>query len=415
MSHPEKTRVLFLNRSYWPDTEATGQLLTELCEGLAKDFDVHVLAGRPNATAGEVSWKGVHQRNGVTIHRVEHSAFPKSNMFLKGLNLISFAVAGRHQILKLPIPHVVVFETDPFLLPFVADRLHARHAVPMVGYLQDIYPDVAVALGKIRDSLLVRTLRKKLFEVYRRCTRMVVLSSDMQKLLLTSGIAQDRIDVIPNWADAERIHPIPRDENIFLRREGLLDRFVVMYSGNLGLTQRLEDFVEAARLLKGMDHIEFVFIGRGARKAVLQKLVHSSRLKNVRFLDYVPQEELAHSLSAADLHLVPLASKLTGCLMPSKLYGILAAGRPYLTNAADNSELYRITAAYRIGLTVEANSPEQIADALRSASQSRDVLNQMGKRGRDLAETCFTRSASTTAFQKVLENAVKEHKEVTRC
>ena len=159
---------------------------------------------------------------------------------------------------------------------------------------------------------------------------MIVLSSDMRQLLVDSGISVEKTCVIPNWADTESICPVDRD-NVFLQRHSLDGKFVVMYSGNLGLTQRLEDFVEAAALLQGESDVHFVFIGQGARRADLERQVKDLALANVSFFDYQPVEELAHSLSAADLHLIPLNKDLSRCLMPSKLYGILAAGRPYLT------------------------------------------------------------------------------------
>lgn len=398
-----KPRVLFLNRSYWPDNEATGQLLTALCEGLADDFDVHVLAGQPNATQqADADWQQQTVRNGVTIHRVQHSQFPKRSMLLKALNFVSFVLACRRKILTLPRPDIVVFETDPFLLPFVANRLQRKTRCRMVGYLQDIYPDVAVALRKVRNSWLIRRLRKRLFDIYARCDRMVVLSTDMKQLLLDGGISEGRIRIIPNWADTEAIKPIPHDENPFRKQHNLQDRFVVMYSGNLGLTQRLEDFVEAAALLQDQPEIVFLLIGRGARKDDLQRKVAELGLTNVRFLDYQPLEQLAESLSAADLHLIPLTAELSRCLMPSKLYGILAAGRPYLTNAPETSELYQITTEHACGLVVPARSPAAIADAVYSACDKTTTLQQKGTAARRLAESQYTKLKAIQSFSNLL-------------
>ncbi|MEO2014931.1 MAG: hypothetical protein ABGZ53_11225, partial [Fuerstiella sp.] len=164
-----RPRILFLNRSYWPDTEATGQLLTVLCEGLTEQFDVHVLAGQPNVSFTDSDWDKVDERNGVTIHRVQHTTFSKKSMLGKAVNFLSFVRACRKQIPSLPQPDIVVFETDPFLLPFVADRFRRHSGCRMMGYLQDIYPDVAVALGKVSNNWAIRRLRKSLFDIYRRC------------------------------------------------------------------------------------------------------------------------------------------------------------------------------------------------------------------------------------------------------
>lgn len=402
MNNSAKPRILFLNRSYWPDTEATGQLLTALCEGLADQFDVHVMAGQPNVNSSQSDWQNVTTRNGVTIHRVQHTTLSKRNMVLKGVNFLSYVRACRKQIRNVPEPDVVVFETDPFLLPFVADGFQKYCNCQLVGYLQDIYPDVAVALGKVKNNWAIKRLRRRMFEVYGRCRRMIVLSNDMKQLLLDGGIREDRISIIPNWADTDKIAPVAPSENRFLKAHGLQDKFIAMYSGNLGLTQRLEEFVEAARLLRDETDIQFVFIGRGARRANLERQVESLNLQNVLFCDYQPLEELSHSLSAADLHLIPLTAELSRCLMPSKLYGILAAGRPYLTNAPADSELYQLTESHNVGLTVEAGSAERIAQSIRAASRDRSTLQQMGKSARLLAESRYTRSHSVTAFARML-------------
>jgi glycosyltransferase involved in cell wall biosynthesis len=403
-----RPQVLFLNRSYWPDVEATGQLLTELCESLSSTFDVHVAAGQPNEVRDphvDSAWRSTPVRHGVRIHRADHWRLPKRKMLLKGLNYLSFVRATRKILKTIDAPDVVVFETDPFLLPFEAARLQRRTGCRMVGYLQDIYPDVAVALGKVPNNWAIQRLRKSLFSIYRRCDRMVVLSEDMKQLLIDGGVQSDRIDLVPNWADPTAIFPV-EESNHFRVRHGLQDHFVVMYSGNLGLTQRLDEFVEAAQLLADDQEICFAFVGQGSQKQALENLVRQKGLSNVRFFDYQPKSELAHSLSAADLHLVPLTKELSQCLMPSKLYGIMAAGRPYLTNAVPESELHQLTRQHNIGITVKPGSPAEIATAVLKAKQDPAALQAMGRIARELAINEFTRERSVEKFRRILEQVV---------
>jgi colanic acid biosynthesis glycosyl transferase WcaI len=405
-----RPKVLFLNRSYWPDVEATGQLLTELCESLQPTFDVSVVAGQPNQirdTNEDIEWQNEPVRHGVRIHRIAHSRFSKSRMLLKALNYVSFVRATRRFLRTCDTPDVVVFETDPFLLPFEAQRLKKRTGCRMVGYLQDIYPDVAVALGKVPNNWMIRRLRESLFSIYRSCDRMVVLSEDMKRLLISGGVNGDKIDIVPNWADPDVIRPL--ETSHFRVSNGLNDRFVVMYSGNLGLTQRLEEFMAAAELLYDMPQVVFTFVGQGSQRQSLQNLVHQKNLTNVRFFDYQPKSELAQSLNAADLHLVPLTRELSQCLMPSKLYGILAAGRPYLTNAPAESELARLTREYRVGMTVEPGCPKAIADGIRAAANDHAGMAEMGKNARKLAISEFSREKSAEKFRDVLKTALNTH------
>ncbi|MFN9720402.1 MAG: glycosyltransferase family 4 protein [Planctomycetota bacterium] len=407
---PERPKLLFLNRSYWPDIEATGQLLTELCENLSSDFDVSVVAGKPNQLSNpetDGGWDRVRHHRHVTIHRIDHCQFSKRHIVTKSLNYLSFVRATRRKLRKVPAPDIVIFETDPFLLPFEAARLQRRTGCHMVGYLQDIYPDVAVALGKVPNNWMIRRLRESMFSIYRQCDRMIVLSEDMKRLLVEGRIHEDRIHVVPNWADTSQIAPIPKD-NLFRQRHQIGSRFLVMYSGNLGLTQRLEEFLEAAQLLKDMPEILFAFVGQGSQKSRLESLVQSRSLTNVQFFDYQPKSELAHSLSAADLHLVPLTKELSQCLMPSKLYGILASGRPYLTNAVPESELHQLTVKYQVGLTVPPGNPAEIANAVRAASQNRQSLQTMGANARSLAESQFSQACSMKQFRNVIQQVLKE-------
>lgn len=400
--------VLFLNRSYWPDVEATGQLLTALCEGLTRDFEVGVLAGSPNAIVDNLDlrhWSHADERNGVHIHRVAHTKFPKHNLFGKALNFLSFFHASHSALRTVTAPDVVVFETDPFLLAFAANRLQKRTHCRMIGYLQDIYPDVAVALGKVGNNWAVRRLRSALFDIYRRCDRMVVLSQDMADLLTDGGVAAERISIVPNWADTHSIAPIPGISR-FREQHQLGEHFVAMYSGNLGLTQRLEEFVLAAELLMDRQDIRFCFVGRGSQESSLRELVNAKGLTNVRFFDYQPQDELTHSLTAANLHLVPLAKDLSRCLMPSKLYGILAAGRPYLTNAPAGSELHAITTTHQIGLTVQPGSVRAIADRILWAADHPAELENMGCNARRLAESEYTEQHSITKFRTILQQVL---------
>lgn len=405
-----------MNRSYWPDMEATGQLLTQLCEALADEFQVEVIAGQPNSVSADTpaDWKQRTVHNGVRIHRLRHLQLPKRNLLLRMANYLSFQWSVRRMLKRIGRPEVLVFETDPFTLAKEAGRLMNRQPIRVVGYLQDIHPDVGVALGKVQESSFVRTLRRDLFDVYHRCERMVVLSEDMRQLLLDDGLAEQRVHVIPNWADVQRIRPL-EGPNAFRQKHGLADKFVVMYSGNFGMTQRLDHFVQAAALLADDPRIHFVFVGRGSLEQALKQQVQQLGLQNVTITGYQPLSTLNVSLNAADLHLVPLTAQLTRCLMPSKLYGILAAGRPLLTNAPAESELHRLTVQNQVGLVVQPQQIDQIGQKIRWAVDHPDQLRQMGRKARELALRQFTFEHSLQKFRQMLHSVLSDPAEHVNC
>ncbi|MEO1998554.1 MAG: glycosyltransferase, partial [Planctomycetaceae bacterium] len=215
-----RPRILFINRSYWPDVEASGQLLTELCEGLADQFDVQVLAGRPNNNAEgdrHRAW-GCEFRNGVTIYRVPHTRFSKQTLLGRAINLISFLTGAWIRAWRIKPTEIVITETDPFLLPLLGSWIKRRgENIRFAAYLQDLYPDIAVGLGKVREGFLTKTIRRRLLQAYAYADSVIVLSGDMQHQLESHGVASRKIRCIPNWVDCEKVYPA-KDDNRFRER-----------------------------------------------------------------------------------------------------------------------------------------------------------------------------------------------------
>jgi glycosyltransferase involved in cell wall biosynthesis len=406
--HRAKPRVVFFNRSYWPDVEATGQLLTELTEDLADDFDVVVVAGQPNHVAPD-GVEPSRTQSGVEIRRLRHTQFHKHSIFGRMCNLLTFTGAAAWAGCFLPRPDVVVTETDPFFLAFVGRWMQFRHGSRFVVYLQDIYPDIAVAVGKLHEGFVSRMLRRLLFGVYRRADRVVVLSRDMEQTCLRYGVPADRLRVIPNWADTRRVTP-RKEANDFRRRHHLEEKFVVMYSGNLGLAHPLVPILDAAEQLKGNSRIQFVFVGDGARRSELEADCRRRDLANVTFLPYQPRERLAESLSAADAHLVTMQPEATGFLMPSKLYGILASATAVIALARPDSELCQLVREHDVGFVCDLLAPETVAERLAFVvnylADRPDETRRLGEQARRLAESHFDRAQQTTRFGRLLTDLV---------
>jgi len=402
-----RPRVVFVNRSYWPDAEATGQLLTELAEDLSRTCDVTVVAGPPNQNVEQCEYRpaGWDVHRGVRIRRVRCTRFSKSSRVGRVINYLTFVVAAGIAALAIGRPDAFVVETDPPLLCFVGLAARWLRRAKLVAYLQDIYPDLAVALGKLPSNVFVRGLRKAMFACHRRADRIVVLSRDMCELLVRSGIDAGKIECVPNWIDTRHVTPV-KQENRFTRQHDLAGRFVVMYSGNLGQCQRLEDILAAARLLRMRDDILFLMVGDGAMKETLKEYAREWRLQNVRFLPYQARSELSQSLSAAQLHLLPVDPRIVSCLMPSKLYGILASGTPLLAIAPRDCELSESVESLDVGEVIPPADPVLLADTVVRLSRSAGQLDAWGKNARRAAEQLFDRSISTASFARVLASVI---------
>jgi colanic acid biosynthesis glycosyl transferase WcaI len=411
------SKLVFINRSYWPDSEATGQLLTELCEFLAPRWDVTAVVGQPNWETEQEPFvrSGIQVRNGVAIHRLLHSQLPKNVGFARIRNLISFTLAVRRWGQQVGKSHfgkpagdyrgspnrpILVCETDPFLLPLVVGPMARRSNARMIYYLQDIYPDVAIAVGVAKNSLPIRTLRARLKKEYMQAERIVVLDDDMQERLAGWGVPRERIRIVPNWMDCSAVKPV-KEQNAFRIKQSIDDKFIVMHSGNMGMTQRLDVLVEAMKLPSVSPRSLLTLVGNGAKRPLLEKQANGAR--NIRFMGYQPREMLSESLSAADLHVVSMDQSITGCLAPSKLYGILASGTPVLAIVPKGNAVWRLVERHQLGWNVEPGNREGIANAISNAvSLDPSRLQEIGRRGRKLAEDLYDKQICCEAFEAVL-------------
>lgn len=397
-------RLLFLNRSYYPDVEATGQLLTELCESLVRGYDVTVIAGQPNFVDRRKT--GYHplrteQHNGVRVVRVGNARFSKKSFPGRAAGLLSyFGLALVAGLTLRRRPDAVVVETDPPFLGLLGALLSWWHGCPLVYYLQDLYPEVGLAMGRLRPGMVTTLLKQATQIGLRRASRVVVLGEDMRRRVLRRGIDPGKIEIIPNWVDVGKIHE-KNGDNSLRRAWDVEGRFVVMYSGNVGLSQSLDVVLESAAQLRDQP-VEFVFVGEGAAKPQLMAEAQARGLTNVRFFPYQPREQLSESLSAADLHLIPLKRGLAGCLVPSKLYGILAAGVPYVAPVDEDCEVALVTRRHGTGMVVEPDSATALTGAIRWCLDHRQELREMGKRGRWLAESEYDFRHAAAKFEQLI-------------
>jgi colanic acid biosynthesis glycosyl transferase WcaI len=401
-------RLLFLNRSFWPDPEATGQLLTELCADLRHEHDVSVIAGPSYHVSTPLRGLWRHDAlDGVDIIRTWGTVFPKRRLLARLLNLGSYYALAAAAALRSARPDVVIAETDPPLLGLLGTLLQARWRCRFLYYCQDIYPDIAEVTGGIRSRPLLALLARANRLAYQRADLIVVLGEDMRRRLMSKGVPPGRIVVLPNWVDCSVIRPL--SQNGFRSQFG--NKFVVMYSGNLGLSQQLESVMEAARQLRDNGRVVFAFIGEGARKPWLEQRAHRDGLGNVCFLPYQPKQALAESLGAADLHLVPLQAGLAGCMVPSKVYGILAAGRPYVAMMDHDADVAMLARESRLGFVCPPGDAAALARVISEAVANPDELRAMGLRARAVAERCFDRPLLTRRFGQLvagLERRIKD-------
>jgi colanic acid biosynthesis glycosyl transferase WcaI len=398
-AHSRK-RLLVLNQYYWPGVEATAHLLTDLCEGLAGTYDVEVLTGVLREHEDDPR---VLDRNGVAIRRVRSTAYDRTGLAARALNYFSYLGSTLGRGLLGRRPDAVFCMTDPPMVGAVGLALARRFRVPLVVVSQDVFPETAVKLGRLTNPLAVGVLGRLVRLYLRRADRVVSIGETMSRRLIAKGTPPDRVVVIPNWIDAEEVTPQPRD-NGWAREHDLVERFVVMHSGNIGHAQDIETLVRAAARVKDVAGVEIVIIGFGARHRAMVQLASDLNATNVRFLPYQPREVLSESLSAADVHFVGLARGLAGYVVPSRINGVLAAGRPVIVSADADSETAQLVNAASCGIAVPPGDVAAVAQAIRKAHAGEMDLDALGASGRAWVERNRGRDAAVDRYRKLLDD-----------
>jgi putative colanic acid biosynthesis glycosyltransferase WcaI len=395
---PRKPRLLVLNQYYWPGVEATAQLLTDLCEALAHDVDVTVITGVLHGHEDEPH-RLVH--NGVEIVRVPSTSFERSQLFARATNYVTYLSNALLRGLRAPKPDIVLCMTDPPIVADVALLVARRYRVPLVVISQDVFPEIAVQLKRLENPVAMRLLRSLVSLYLRRADRIVAIGDTMRRRLEEKGAPAERVRVIPNWVDTERLTPRDRG-NEWSRNHDLDDKFVVMHSGNVGHAQDLDSLVRAATFLRDLDDLRIFIIGTGARHTELTALAELLEVDRVTFLYYQSRDALPRSLSAADVHVVGLAPGLAGYVVPSRLYGILAVARPVIVAADAESETAQVVQRVGCGIVVPAGRPELLARAIRDAHDGKYDLVEMGRRGREWVEREADRSVAVRRYRDLL-------------
>ena len=393
-------RVCYFNRSYWPDTGATGQLLTELAEDLVAQHGMAVTIVTGYPVNAEQSLAAEEIRNGVRIIRARGTTFRPRGFFSRAMNYVTYFLSALWAALRLPRQDVTIALTDPPIIGLVALAARPRHG--MVFFCQDIFPEVAGLLADFNSPVVNALLDRVNRLLVRQATRIVALGDTMAaRLIHGKGADPDKITVIHNWADTAAIVPSPK-QNAFAAANGLDSKFVLLHAGNIGLGQNLDVVIDAAELIKSRPDILLLFIGDGSRKAELEAAVTARALANVRFLPFQPRDQLRWTYASSDACLVSLKPGLAGYIVPSKLYPILAAGRPYIAAVEAMSEVAALTERHRCGVVVTPGDPALMAAEIVRLADQRAERESMGARARIAAEL-FGRDRQVAAHAQVIE------------
>jgi colanic acid biosynthesis glycosyl transferase WcaI len=398
-------QVLVVNRYFHPDRSATAQLLTDLVEmAISQGLATTVFASRQLYNEPRASLPARASHCGATVRRLWATRSGRLCLPGRALDYATFCWSAFWALLAAARPgDVILAKTDPPLLSVVAWAVARIKGARLVNWCQDLFPETAAAVGvRLAAGTSGRVLRALRNASLAGAAMNVAVCERMAERLRAEGIPADRITVIHNWADGLQVRPLAREQNPLRQQWGLGDRFVIGYSGNLGRVHEVATLIELMDALGEEPELVFLLIGAGAGYQRLKERSGQRGLGNLMLRPYQPLERLGESLTVPDLHIVSLRPDCEGLVMPSKLYGVLAAGRPLLAIGDPAGNAARIVRTHDAGLVVMPGQAAAAAAAIRALQADPERLARMGANARSAYERTYSREASLAAWSRCL-------------
>lgn len=403
----KSTRILVFSELYYPEETGTGYFMTKIAEGLSADFSVMAVCAQPTYSMRGTRAPAREMHNGVSIRRYFSTTFNKDRLVLRLVNILSICLSSFFLALRLiRSSDLVLVVTSPPLLPFVILLASKLKGAKFVLRIDDVYPDMLNVAGMLRTgSFTYRVLAKLNLYLYRGAEHLIVLGRDMHSLVLRKlgNQRRDRVHIIPNWAEIDRISPCPREDNSLLKELRLENKFVVQYAGNMGYPHDIESLVGAAKILSKNSKIHFLFIGSGVKREWLEGQIKTCDLSNITLLNPRPRSDQNNFLNAGDIIVSALVKGMWGISVPSRAYNIMAAGKPIIAMGDENSELALIIQEKKVGWIVPPGRVSVFVNAVLEAERNPERLTAMGRRARLLVEKGYSREHVVGLYKSLFD------------
>ena len=385
-------RILIYSYNYHPEPIGIAPLMTELAEGLVKrGHSVRVVTGMPNYPERRIypEYRGkfyhTEHKNGVKIQRSYVWIRPQPSLLDRILLELSFVITSFLQALNGPRPEVILLTVPSLPVCVPAALLGWLYACPVVLNVQDILPEAAVHTGLLKNKWLIRIFAALEKFAYHTATKITIIADGFVENLLNKGVPNSKIELLTNWADVNFIRPLPKENNRFRTAHQLTGKFVVLYSGNIALTQGLETVIEAAKILRHIPDIAIVIVGDSLGLQRLQQHVLRCGVSNVLLLPFALREHLPEMLAAADVGLVVQKQNVISFNMPSKIQLLLASGRAIAASVPLSGTAASSVQKSGGGIIVPPEDPDALAAAILDLYKNPDKVEVLGRRSRQYA------------------------------
>ncbi|MEM6252319.1 MAG: glycosyltransferase family 4 protein [Cyanobacteria bacterium P01_D01_bin.156] len=406
-------RILLYSYNYHPEPIGIAPLMTELAEGLvAKGHEVRVVTAMPNYPERRIypDYRGrlysEEERNGVKIQRCYVAIHPNPGVLTRILLDGSFALLSFFHAFKGWRPEVIL-STSPSLPACIpVALLKIIYGCPTVLSLQDILPEAAVRTGLISNRMAIRVFEVLEKFAYASATRIGVITDSFSENLVSKGVPLSKIKRISNWVDVNFIQPLPKHDNQFRRDNGLEDKFIVLYSGNIARTQGARAIIYAAQMLEHIRDIEFVIVGEQRQLYDLEDLQKELGVKNITLLPFTPRKQLPTMLAAADVSLIMQKASVVGFNMPSKTMVLMASGRPIVASVPESGSAAQAVRDSNGGLVVKPEKPKALANAIHQLYENPEQGDELGRLGRAYALANYSFEQALDGYESLLTSVV---------
>lgn len=397
-------KVLFVNQFFYPDMAPSGQLILELSEYLvAQGVEVSVVCSQSSYAPSGLPILPEQTHHGIRIYRTRSTDFGRLTWVGRLIDYLSFYATAAWKCLRLPRHDVMVARWTPPLISLVALPLRWFKRTRYINWVHDVYPDIGIALGVWGERSMTARIIDALARVaLQRADSVICISELMREKLLAKGVRPDRLHVITDWADGQALGPVARDTNWFIQRHGLEGCTTVCYSGNMGAGHEFSTLLGAALRLRDRPDIRFLFIGAGTRRSEIETFIERHRLPNVQLLPYQLRDDLRFSLSAGDIHAITMRSGMEGLMVPCKMYGILACGRPIIYIGPSPTETDAVIRAADCGEVIDVGDEEALVGAITLMAREAAERERRGRNGRRYFEQHFDRPVAMRRLYRLV-------------
>ncbi len=414
----DKKKLLIYAHYYIPDVASTGQILRELAEGMIHEFDITIVCVVPSYTgkvADEYKKKMFYKEeiNGVKVIRIRVPEFSKSNKLSRVKNILSYFIGAMIATFKVgKMDYVYSISQPPILGGLLGVWGKWMKRAKYIYNIQDFNPEQTMAVGYSKNKLVLKAMM--MFDKFscRQADKVIVVGRDMVETLKGrfKGRKVPNHTFINNWIDEKEIYPLPPGHEkvvTFKEKYGLQDKFIIMYSGNLGLYYDLENLMNVIEKFKDRDDVVFAFIGEGTIRESLVQYKEKNNLQNVRFIPYQDKADLIYSLNAGDVHWCLNAKGIKGVSVPSKLYGIIAAGKPIIGALEAGSEARLIIEDTNCGYVTEPGNYKEIEAIIEKFLNEKDtsIITEMSEHGRMYLVNNLTKNVSIQRYTTEIKSS----------